>query len=113
MVVTASLPKFLAPGDKAELRLDIANTDAPAGDFKLQLTGNDAVGIEEASASQTIRLEAGAKSDLTLPLIGKQPGDGAVSINLSSASGLSLDQTVDMPVRPASLPVTERACCRP
>ncbi len=29
VVVTASLPKFLAPGDKAELRLDLANTDAP------------------------------------------------------------------------------------
>ncbi|MGO6664462.1 MG2 domain-containing protein [Rhizobium ruizarguesonis] len=108
VVVTASLPKFLAPGDKANLRLDIANTDAPAGDYKLQLTGNDAVGIDEASASQTIRLEAGAKSELTLSLIGKQPGAGSVSINLSDASGLSLDQTVDVPVRPASLPITER-----
>ncbi|MBY5409702.1 hypothetical protein HFO98_14735 [Rhizobium leguminosarum] len=108
VVVTASLPKFLSPGDKANLRLDIANTDAPAGDYKLQLTGNDAVGIEEASASQTTRLEAGAKSELTLSLIGKQPGAGGVSINLSDASGLSLDQTVDVPVRPASLPITER-----
>ncbi|MCH4550276.1 alpha-2-macroglobulin family protein [Rhizobium changzhiense] len=108
VVVTASLPKFLAPGDKANLRLDIANTDAPAGDYKLQLTGNDAVGIEQAAAAQTIRLEAGAKSELTLSLIGKQPGAGSVSINLSDASGLSLDQTVDVPVRPASLPITER-----
>ncbi|UWU32077.1 alpha-2-macroglobulin family protein (plasmid) [Rhizobium sp. WSM1274] len=108
VVVTASLPKFLAPGDKANLRLDIANTDAPAGDYKLQLTGNDAVGIEQASASQTIRLEAGAKSELTLSLIGKQPGAGSVSINLSDASGLSLDQNLDVPVRPASLPITER-----
>ncbi|WP_017968557.1 alpha-2-macroglobulin family protein [Rhizobium leguminosarum] len=108
VVVTASLPKFLSPGDKANLRLDIANTDAPAGDYKLQLTGNDAVGIEQASASQTIRLEAGAKSELTLSLIGKQPGAGSVSINLSDASGLSLDQIVDVPVRPASLPITER-----
>ncbi|RWX19630.1 hypothetical protein EHI42_03770 [Rhizobium hidalgonense] len=108
VVVTASLPKFMAPGDKANLRLDIANTDAPAGDYKLQLTGNDAVGIEAASAAQTIRLEAGAQSELTLSLIGKQPGAGSVSINLSDASGLSLDQTVDVPVRPASLPITER-----
>ncbi|MBA5801026.1 alpha-2-macroglobulin family protein [Rhizobium changzhiense] len=108
VVVTASLPKFLAPGDKANLRLDIANSDAPAGDYKLQLTGNDAVGIEQAAAAQTIRLEAGAKSELTLSLIGKQPGAGSVSINLSDASGLSIDQTVDVPVRPASLPITER-----
>ncbi|MBX4949309.1 alpha-2-macroglobulin family protein [Rhizobium binae] len=108
VVVTASLPKFLAPGDKADLRLDIANTDAPAGDFKLQLTGNEAVGIEQASAAKTIRLEAGAKTELTLSLIGRQPGAGSVSINLSDASGLSLDQTVDVPVRPASLPITQR-----
>ncbi|MDR9772871.1 alpha-2-macroglobulin family protein [Rhizobium hidalgonense] len=108
VVVTASLPKFMAPGDKANLRLDIANTDAPAGDYKLQLTGNDAVGIEAASAAQTIHLEAGAKSELTLSLIGKQPGAGSVSINLSDAAGLSLDQTVDVPVRPSSLPITER-----
>ncbi|PDV86790.1 hypothetical protein CO652_19215 [Rhizobium sp. H4] len=108
VVVTASLPKFLAPGDKANLRLDIANTDAPAGDFKLQLTGNEAVGIEQASAAQTIRLEAGAKTELTLSLIGRQPGAGSVSINLSDASGLSLDQIVDVPVRPASLPITQR-----
>ncbi|WP_454856203.1 alpha-2-macroglobulin family protein [Rhizobium binxianense] len=107
VVVTASLPKFLAPGDKAHLRLDIANTDALAGDYKLQVTGDDAVGVEEASAAQTIRLEAGGKSDLTLPLIGKEPGAGRVSISLS-ASGLSLDQVVDVPVRPATLPVTER-----
>ncbi|MBB3352933.1 hypothetical protein FHT70_002870 [Rhizobium sp. BK049] len=108
VVVTASLPKFLAPGDKAKLRLDIANTDAPAGDYKLQLTGNDAVGIEAASAAQTIRLEAGAKSELTLSLIGNQPGAGSVSINLSDASGLSLDQVIDVPVRPSSLPITQR-----
>ncbi|MBB2712325.1 alpha-2-macroglobulin family protein (plasmid) [Rhizobium sophoriradicis] len=108
VVVTASLPKFLAPGDKADLRLDIANTDAPAGDFKLQLTGDEAVGIEQTSAAQTIRLEAGAKTELTLSLIGKQPGAGSVSINLSDASGLSLDQTVNVPVRPASLPITQR-----
>lgn len=108
VVVTASLPKFLAPGDKAELRLDIANTDAPAGDFTIAVTGNDAVGVDATSASKTIHLDVGAKSDLTLAVIGKQPGDGAVSINLSDASGLSLDQTLDVPVRPSSLPVTER-----
>lgn len=107
VVVTASLPKFLAPGDKANLRLDIANTDAPAGDYKLTLTGNSALSID-GPAEQALRLEAGAKSDLTLTLVGGEPGHGSVAINLSNASGLSLDQVVDVPVRPSSLPVTER-----
>ncbi len=106
VVVTASLPRFLAPGDTSELRLDIANTDAPAGDYKLAVTGNESVTV--ANAAQTIRLEAGGKSSLTLAVTGGQPGNGSVAINLSDASGLSLDQTLDVPVRPAVLPVTER-----
>lgn len=108
VVVTASLPKFLAPGDKANLRLDIANTDAPAGNYQLRVTGNDALSVDQGTAQQTISLQPGAKFNVTLPLTGKQPGDGTVTVNLSDASGMSLNQTLDMPVRPAQLPVTER-----
>ncbi|MDE1992520.1 MAG: alpha-2-macroglobulin family protein [Rhizobiaceae bacterium] len=108
VVVTASLPKFLAPGDKANLRLDIANTDGPAGDYKLAVIGNAAVGVDQGAAQQTISLQPGGKYNVTLPLTGKVPGDGTVAINISNASGLSLDQSVDLPVRPAQLPVTER-----
>ena len=37
VVVTAGLPRFMAPGDTAQLRLDIANTDGPAGDYNLMV----------------------------------------------------------------------------
>ena len=107
VVITASLPRFLAPGDKANLRLDIANTDAPAGDYKLEIATNDAIAVEQG-AEQTISLQAGGKLDLTMPVTGVEPGDGAVFIRLSNASGLSLDQALDIPVRPGALPVTTR-----
>ncbi|MBP1859898.1 alpha-2-macroglobulin family protein [Rhizobium herbae] len=108
VVVTASLPQFLAPGDKAELRLDIANTDGPAGDLNLKVTSSSAVVIDAAEAEQTFSVKPGGKFDLTLPLSGVHPGDGAISIELSSADGLSLQQSVSVPVRPAALPVTTR-----
>ncbi|MGH7003714.1 MAG: alpha-2-macroglobulin family protein, partial [Alphaproteobacteria bacterium] len=108
VVVTASLPKFLAPGDQASLRLDIANTDAPAGDYQVQVTSNPAVRVEQPGASQNISLTEGGKSELTLPLTGLEPGDGVVSVKLSNASGLSLEQSLILPVRPATLPVTTR-----
>jgi hypothetical protein len=41
-------------------------------------------------------------------MTGVEPGDGAVFIRLSNASGLSLDQALDIPVRPGALPVTTR-----
>lgn len=108
VVVTASLPKFLAPGDSSQLLLEIANTDAPSGAFQLQVTSNANVRIEQAAASQTLDLAQGAKTSLTLPLAGAEPGVGAVSIRLSDASGMSLDQSLDIPVRPSSLPIAER-----
>ncbi|MCV3735948.1 alpha-2-macroglobulin family protein [Rhizobium sp. TRM96647] len=108
VVVTASLPKFLAPGDRASLRLDIANTDAPAGDYRLTVTHNAAVMVEQTGAEQTVRLEAGGKADLTLPLIGGEVGAGAVTVALSDGAGQNWEQSLDIPVRPATLPVTTR-----
>ena len=37
VVITAGLPRFLAPGDAAVMRLDVANTDGPAGDYALSI----------------------------------------------------------------------------
>ena len=85
VVVTASLPKFLAPGDKAQLRLDIANTDAPAGDYLLHVTTNPAIEIDPAAADRTVRLVAGGKQAVILPLTSVQPGDGVVTVALSDA----------------------------
>lgn len=108
VVVTASLPKFLAPGDLSDLRIDIANTDAPAGDYQLQVTSNDVVTVDPAAAGSTIRLEAGGKSDVTLPLMGGYAGNGLITIRLSGADGASWEQSVNIPVRPSSLPITTR-----
>ncbi|WP_439630155.1 MG2 domain-containing protein [Shinella sp.] len=108
VVVTASLPKFLSPGDRADLRLDIANTDAPAGDYTVEITHNASVMVEQTGAGQTLRLERGAKSALTLPLIGGEVGDGVVTVKLSNGAGMSLEQALNIPVRPAAMPITTR-----
>jgi alpha-2-macroglobulin len=106
--VTASLPKFLAPGDRADLRLDITNTDAPAGDYMVEVTHNASVMVEQTGAGQTLRLEPGGKTALTLPLIGGEAGDGVVTVKLSNGSGMSLEQALNVPVRPAAMPITTR-----
>ncbi len=107
IVVTASLPRILAPGDDSNLRLDIANTDAPAGTYDLAITTNTPVAVGQ-SAIKPVTLTAGGKASVTLPLVGIQPGDGTVAVRLSHASGLSLEQVLDIPVRPAAMPITER-----
>ena len=107
IVVTASLPKFLAPADESSLRLDIAATDAPSGTYTLAVTGNGPVSVE-GSESQEITLTAGETTTVTLPLNASAPGDGAIDIAVSGADGIAISQSLDLPVRPATLPITER-----
>lgn len=107
IVITSSLPRFLAPGDDSNLRLDIANTDGPAGTYDLTVETSDAVAVGQ-SAIKPVELTAGGKTSVTLPLVGIEPGDGTVSIKLANSAGLSVDQVLHVPVRPAAMPVTER-----
>ncbi|MBP2550480.1 uncharacterized protein YfaS (alpha-2-macroglobulin family) [Neorhizobium galegae] len=106
LVVTASLPRFLAPGDTANLRLDIANTDAPAGNYRLSVMSNEAVSIDTPATA--VRLDAGAKQTVTLQVKGEKPGDGKVTLTLDGEGLPKLTQGLDLPVRPGVLPVTER-----
>ncbi|MEN9894556.1 MAG: hypothetical protein RIR97_408 [Pseudomonadota bacterium] len=108
VVVTASLPKFLAPGDSARLRLDIANIDAPSADYTLTVTGNAFVQADLPPEKQTITLDSGAKEALELPLSGLGDGDGQITIQLASADGLRFEQAIDLPVRSGALPMTTR-----
>jgi len=105
VVVTASMPKFLTPGDSAELRLDIANTDGPAGDYQLALTGQ---GLMLDNASETISLAAGDRKSVTIPLVGGEAEFATVDIALNHSSGLSVSQQISVPVRPAALPVATK-----
>ena len=107
VVVTASLPKFLAPNDESSLRLDIAATDAPSGTYTLAVTGNDPVSIG-GGESQQIELTSGETTTVTLPLTAAAPGEGAIDIALSGADGIAVSQALDLPVRPSTLPITER-----
>ncbi|MCB1444441.1 MAG: alpha-2-macroglobulin family protein [Rhizobiaceae bacterium] len=112
VVVTASLPKFMAPGDQARLRLDIANTDLPEGDYTVSLSANPSVSIVPDMAGKTVHLAKGGKTDLTVPIQGGVPGDGVIDVKLEGPDGLSLTQALNLTVRPATLPLTERRLVR-
>lgn len=108
VVVTASLPRFMAPGDISTLRLDLAATDAPSGAYTLNVRGNAAVAIAPTDGQKTLTLTSGGKVSVSLPITAVETGDGAITVALTNGSGLSLSQTLDLPVRPAALPVTTR-----
>jgi uncharacterized protein YfaS (alpha-2-macroglobulin family) len=112
VVVTASAPRFLAPDDRARLHLDIANTDGPPGNYRLSIQSRGSVAIDPDGAETLIALEVGGRATHEVGLAGTIPGEGAITVRLTHADGLSLEQTVHIPVRPATLPVATRRIVR-
>ena len=108
VVVTAGLPRFLAPGDSAEMRLDIANTDGPAGDYALSIETAGDITIGEEAVPAKLSLEQGKTRSLTVPLIAVSPSNASVTVKLSHEDGPEVEQTLLLPVRPSQLPVTTR-----
>jgi uncharacterized protein YfaS (alpha-2-macroglobulin family) len=108
VVVTAGLPRFLAPGDAAVMRLDIANTDAPDGDYSLAIETTGDLSTGSAALPDKLQLTAGKRQTLTVPLIAQTAGDAGITIRLAHAGGLTVEQKLSIPVRPAAMPVTTR-----
>ena len=64
VVMTASAPAFLAPGDSSRLALEIDNVDGTAGSYALELTTAEGLSLQDGSDSETraLELEAGKKA---------------------------------------------------
>ena len=106
VVVTAGLPRFLAPGDAATLRLDIANTDGPAGEYTLAVETDGAVTAD--APEQRLTLASGARQAVTVPLAAERTGLAAITVRLAHADGTEIEHALSLPVRPGAMPVTTR-----
>ncbi|WP_019295023.1 MULTISPECIES: MG2 domain-containing protein [unclassified Leisingera] len=103
VVVTASLPRFLAPGDQSRARIEIVHADGPAGD--MQLTAATAGGLTLGSLPTSVTLADQGKAVLELPVTAETVGDHALTLTLTTPDGQELRQDLRMPVR-ANDPVT-------
>lgn len=108
MVISASLPKFMAPGDQARLLIEIANTDAPSGTYWLGLESSENLSFSQEGLVQALDLPSGEKSKLIIPVSAISTGEGWARIILSHADGFSIEHDIAMPVRPGSLPITRK-----
>ena len=67
VVLTATLPRFLLPGDRSSLHLDLDNVEGQAGDYTIAVTSADAVSVGTA-ATQKLTLRAKERGAVSLPV---------------------------------------------
>ncbi|MDF1726862.1 MAG: alpha-2-macroglobulin family protein [Sulfitobacter sp.] len=97
VVLTASLPRFLAPGDESRLLLELVHSDGPAG--PVRLSAEVAGDLALSGLPPEITLEQGGTARLSLPLTAGQPGDHRITLVAETAGGRELRKELTVPVR--------------
>ncbi|TDK51075.1 alpha-2-macroglobulin family protein [Antarcticimicrobium luteum] len=98
VVVTASLPRFLAPGDESRIRLEVVHADGPAGRMALDLTARGP-GIALGAGPAPFDLTEGGKAVVEVPVRAVGVGDPIIELALTTPDGQTLTQSLRLPVR--------------
>src|SRR5690606_19112282 len=108
VVITAGQPRFMAAGDQAMIRLDIHNTDGPAGDYEVAIATDGAASFDFAAAPESVTLGETGRAALTLPVTALSTGDATITVSLSHPDGPTVERTPYLPVRQPAMPMTTR-----
>jgi hypothetical protein len=95
VVVTASLPRFLAPGDDSRLLLEIVHATGPAGRMGLDVT---APGLALGPVPSGLDLAEGGTARLEVPVTAGDPGLRTITVALTTPDGRLLTKTLTVPV---------------
>ena len=101
VVVTATLPRFLLNGDRANMHLELDNVEGQAGDYRLEVR-SDGVNVVGNAAPQTLRLNARQRNGVTLPLTAPAVGNATVVVRVSGPGGFVIERSYALAVRPAT-----------
>jgi uncharacterized protein YfaS (alpha-2-macroglobulin family) len=98
LVLSATLPRFLLPGDRSTVHLDLDNVEGAAGDYTIAVTSSGAV-LAGAGADQKLTLRANARGALVVPLTASGAGNGTVQVAVSGPDGFALTRDYTTTVR--------------
>ncbi|HEX3863764.1 MAG TPA: MG2 domain-containing protein [Stellaceae bacterium] len=99
VVTMVSLPRFLAPGDTAQIGLVINNLEGPAGDYHVKFTA-DGAGAFTAPVNRTIPLTTGQNFNATFPVTAATSGNIALHLDLTGPGDTHIARDFTLGVRP-------------
>lgn len=106
VVMTASLPRFLAPGDESRLLLEIVHADGSPGRVGLDVTAGAGLSLP-GPVPPGLDLGAREKAVLSLPVTAGEAGDHRLRLALTTPDGRQLTKTLILPVRAGDPPVSQ------
>ncbi|MCK4711622.1 MAG: alpha-2-macroglobulin family protein, partial [Marinosulfonomonas sp.] len=97
VVVTASLPRFMAPGDTSRLLLEITHATGPSGEMGLEVWGQG-VAVGTANLPDKIALGDLQKVTLSVPITATDVGVHKINVTLTTPDGKRLTKPLIVPV---------------
>jgi len=98
VVVTASAPRFLAPGDSSRVLLEIIHADGPSGEMALTARALGS-GLQLGELPGSVTLTHQGKATLELAVSALEVGDPEIELTLTTPAGQALVQQLRLPVR--------------
>jgi uncharacterized protein YfaS (alpha-2-macroglobulin family) len=98
VVVTASLPRFLSPGDQSRLLLEIVHATGPAGEMGLRVAADGLV-LATQLLPAAFTLTEGGKQAFVLPIGALDPGLHEITVTVTTPDGRDLVKTLTLPVQ--------------
>ena len=108
VVISTSLPRFMAPGDEARMLVEIANTDASSGAFDVAYVFSENLKPGDDQLSERIELASGEKTNLDIPVTAGLAGNSWARIEISRPDGFFVMHEANMKIRSGILPVTRK-----
>ena len=96
VVVTASLPRFLQPGDQSRVLLEIVHATGPAGRMGLDVAGH---GVTLGDVPSGFDLAEKAKMVFAIPVKADAVGVQTIDVALTTPDGKVLKKTLTLPVQ--------------
>jgi len=98
VVLSATLPRFLLPGDRSTVHLDLDNVEGAAGDYVIAVSSSGAV-LAGAGADQKLTLRAKARGAAVVPLTASAAGNGTLRVSVNGPGGFALTRDYAVTVR--------------
>ncbi|WP_210528243.1 alpha-2-macroglobulin family protein [Rubellimicrobium arenae] len=107
VVLTASLPRVLSPGDESRLRIDLTETAGVGGQYEVQVIPSEGLSIPMTRERPLADLEPGGTWRRDLRVIASAPGTHDVTVRITTPDGERLERTYPVNVTSRD-PVTAR-----
>ena len=108
VVISAAMPRFLAPGDRSRILLELAHVEGPAGQMEIALTSNgNGLVIDNDGTPLPVDVPEGGRVQVSLPVQATAVGDNELAITLVTPDGLELTKTLLLGVRNLEPPIFE------